>query len=141
MSRKGFSPSMPIKNDASEMYCFPAVSQALPNRGSKSERWCWGGNLETEPVLSVACGCSCTPSKKNPKKQKQPLSFPPSWHLQPDNRFEFLLQGEEGKEGRDGRPGPPGEPVRDSGFLSLTRQSSCFRNDRSVSRASRTQAQ
>lgn len=73
MSRRGFSPSMAIKNDANAMYCFPAVRQALPNRGSKSERWCWGGNLETEPVLSVACGCSCTPSKKKNPKNKNNL--------------------------------------------------------------------
>lgn len=115
------------------MYCFPAVRQALPNRESKSERCCWGGNRETQPLLSVAC----TPGKKKNK----PLSFPPSWHLQPDNQFEFLLQGEEGKEGRDGRPGPPGEPVRDSGFLSLTHHRGRFRNGRSVSGASRPQAQ
>ena len=48
------------------------------------------------------------------RQKKKSLSFPPSGRLQPDNRFEFLLQGEEGKEGRDGKPGPPGEPVRDS---------------------------
>lgn len=105
MSRRGFSPSIAIKSEASAVYCFSAVRQALPSRGAKSEWWCWGVNLDAQPVLSAAC----TPGKK-----KKSLSFPPSGRLQPDNRFEFLLQGEEGKEGRDGKPGPPGEPVRDS---------------------------
>lgn len=60
MSRRGFSPSIAIKSDASAMYCFSAVRQALPNRGSKSEWWCWGVNLDAQPVLSAAC----TPGKK-----------------------------------------------------------------------------
>ena len=106
MSRRGFSPSTAIQSDASAMLfrCAPgAAEQRIQVRvvvlGSRP------GNPAS---LLVACGHSCTPGKK------RSLSFPPSGRLQPDNWFEFLLQGEEGKEGRDGKPGPPGEPVRDS---------------------------
>ena len=123
---------MAIKNDAVQCTAFPLCARRGPAEDPSQK----GGAGEQTRKRSRFCQ-----SLVHPAKKKKPLSFPPSWHLQPDNRFEFLLQGEEGKEGRDGRPGPPGEPVRDSGFLSLTHQSSRFRNGRSVSGASRPQAQ
>ena len=50
MPRRGFSPSIAIKSDAGATYCFSAVRQVLLNRGSRSEWWCWGVDLETQPV-------------------------------------------------------------------------------------------